>query len=745
MIKSEILNPTCFATGGKSDLSRQRREIRKGILFPIFFMVLLLLISGPSHSQQQWKPVADWGHWILGHKSDLEFLEKNKMTVTFGSGAPNFDEVTRAEFDIKMEEAKKFNQSYHEKGYIVLRYLSTSLNGNSESNKDIPQKHQLNYLKFYNERWKDFEDYIGPKPSVDPTSWMMVRPDETFPYYRYAPYGKETGPGFEAWGVPVNPFYIRMMEGKIRAQAETGIDGSYIDWTHIAEGTSYDEYSHSGFIDYLKKNLPSDVSLKKYGTDDFSKIKLPENRNDKLWMEWLQYRGYQVAEFHKHMRSVARKYNPVFMISGNVFGGFGFGPIAYHSAGNMEMLARDGYDDFIYSEMQEYLDSAPRNKDGVKITNSPALKFLTASAHGKPVIIYATEITPPIFPNPSEKCLSAMAQINIAEAVANHCIFREKRETPQGATDIYKFLAANREYLTGSHLYSNIGIVASLNQFLADEQSFAFSTSRVLSDNGINHIFLVEDDLTSSSLNMFDLIILPYLPLLSMKNQNNLVDFVKQGGKLIILGSSGIKNEFNLSNEKIPFLDVVKLSIYPEGKLVHPYYEGEIIFLPLEIPDHKFLTVQETNPDATTFGSSMVDVFADVPEAYTRANMHPDLKPILNNLAAEVRNVLTGHLSALEPGLPFIEFTTMLKSNEHILVHLVNYNVTVEGDITSSKEIKAQIVIPGGSKVKKILYNGELADLNELDFKIKNFDNGDLVEVTFPSIDIYGFAIIELE
>jgi hypothetical protein len=141
----------------------------------------------------------------------------------------------------------------------------------------------------------------------------------------------------------------------------------------------------------------------------------------------------------------------------------------------------------------------------------------------------------------------------------------------------------------------------------------------------------------------------------------------------------------------------------------------------------------------------MVDVFADLPEAYTRANMHPDLKPILNNLAAEVRNVLSGHLTALETGLPFIEFTTMLKSNEHILVHLVNYNVTVEGDITASKEIKTRIVIPGGSKVKKILYNGELADLNELDFKIINFDNGDLVEVTFPTLDIYGFAVIELE
>src|SRR5512140_1623185 len=117
-------------------------------------------------------------------------------------------------------------------------------------------------------------------------------------------------------------------------------------------------------------------------------------------MEWVTFRGDSVAELHHHLREIARKYNPHFMISGNVFGGFGYGPIAYDAAGNMELLGADGCDDFIYSEIQEFLDSAPRKDDrGTKITNSPALKFLAAASHGKPVVVYATEITPPVFPN----------------------------------------------------------------------------------------------------------------------------------------------------------------------------------------------------------------------------------------------------------------------------------------------------------------------------------------------------------
>jgi hypothetical protein len=257
-------------------------------------------------------------------------------------------------------------------------------------------------LDFYKERWDDFKDYIGPKPSEDPTEWITVYPDGSFPHYRYAPYGRETDEGFETWGCPNNPFYVRMMEGRIRAQAETGIDGSYVDWTHIAGGTCYCHWCQEGFIQYLKDNLPSEMARIKYGTSDFDHVKPPEKRGEPFWMEWIQFRGHTVASFHKRLRTVARQHNPIFMISGNVFGGFGYGPIAYDAAGNMELLGK--VDDFIYSEIQEYLDSAPRkDKNGIKITNSPALKFLAAASGGKPVIVYATEITLPIFPDPSEK------------------------------------------------------------------------------------------------------------------------------------------------------------------------------------------------------------------------------------------------------------------------------------------------------------------------------------------------------
>ena len=152
----------------------------------IYLSMALLIFSCPVSSQTDMPfiPLMDWGHWRLGQKADTAFLRKNRMTVTFGSGAPNVETVTRPEFDKKMADARAFNAQYHGMGTIVLRYLSTSLNGETATSKDVPRKDQIDLLQFYNERWHDFTDIIGPRPPEDPTTWMMVRPDGTFPHYR---------------------------------------------------------------------------------------------------------------------------------------------------------------------------------------------------------------------------------------------------------------------------------------------------------------------------------------------------------------------------------------------------------------------------------------------------------------------------------------------------------------------------------------------------------------------------------
>lgn len=711
-----------------------------------FLPLALGLITSGCISDNEPANKIDWGHWRLGQKADLEFLVENHMTVTFGSGAPNFEYVSRAQFDRQMEEAKTFNKAYHDKGYIVLRYLSTSLEGETQTSTDQPEAQQIDLLEFYNNRWSDFADYLGIKPAEDPTTWITINQDGSFPHYRYAPYGQKPGRGFETWGCPHNPDYVRWMEGRIRAQAETGIDGSYIDWTHMAGGTCYCTYTHQTFIDYLTQYLPISVAEAKYAhsSPDYSEINIPQQSGDDFWMEWLKFRGHSVAEFHKRMRTVAREYNPEFLISGNVFGGFGYGPIAYDAAGNIEMLGRDGYDDFIYSEIQEYLDSAPRKeKSGNKITNSPALKFLAAATHGKPVIVYATEITPPIFPDPTEKCLSAMAQMNIAEATANQAIFREKRLTPPGATTMYRFLAKCEEYLVGARLWSNIAVLASLNQYLADELSFAFSMSRVLADNGISHVMIVEDDLLSRRINDYDVIILPYLPLLSVEKQKALRRYVHKGGTLLILGRSGVKNEHKLLLDDSILAGLLGAQDFPPHSVTKDIKWGRIVYIPLEIPASKFLIPSNPGEDATTFGPAMTDVFPDIPEGYTRNRMDPQLREILDHISRSVPDILGGRVSRVF-GNPYIEMTTMLqKKSKRVIVHLVNYDVTIDGNITLARNLKVDVLIPEGAQPTRVLWGGSLSELESIPYSVSKRDDRAIVEFEPDVMGIYGLAVIE--
>jgi hypothetical protein len=708
-----------------------------------FWIVAFVAFCSPEPSA--WKPLVDWGHWRLGQKADLNFLTGNKMTVTFGSGAPSFESTSRLEFEKKMQDARVFNKSYHEKNYIVLRYLSTSLNGETQTNQDIPAKGQIDMVKFYNEHWEEFTDYCGAKPAQDPTTWITIRPDGTFPFYRYAPYGQKPDEGFETWGCPNNPHYVRMMEGRIRAQAETGIDGSYVDWTQIAGGTCYCPFCQQAFIRFLNRFLPPQVAEQKYGTADYDHVTLPVKRGDLFWMEWVIFRCQSVAEFHKRLRTVAQQINPAFMISGNVFGGFGYGPIAYDAAGNMEMLGV--VDDFIYSEIQEFLDSAPRRNDqGTKISNSPALKFLSAASHGKPVIVYATEITPPVFPDPSEKCLNAMAQINIAEAVANHCIFREKRLTPPGAAAFYQFLASNEKSLVGARLYGNIAIMASLNQYFADELSFAFSTSRVLADRGVQHVLIVKDDILSGAIHNYDLIVLPYLPLLSIQEQELLIDYVKNGGTLLLLGSCGVKNEYNAKNPDVPLTALFGGKSYPASKRADAFGKGRAVFIPMEIPAGRFLIPMKAKGEFTTFGPTMADVFADIPEAYTRNNMNPGLRAVLQTAADDIVHCMESRYSHLAQTVPYVEMTTMLNQQEkQLLVHLVNYNVTVDGTITPAAGVELNIILPAGTTAKALRYSGSLSQMEPVDYTTQDLNGRQAVQFKVNSVEVYGLAVVDLQ
>ncbi|MEX0681720.1 MAG: alpha-amylase family protein [Balneolales bacterium] len=684
--------------------------------------------SESATGNDEFEPITDWGYWRLGHRSDPDFLEENKFTVTFGSGSPVFERVeSREEFDRQREEAIENNRRYHEMGYIVLRYLTSSIHGNTESHEDIPTGEELDLVRFYDDNWEDFEDYIGPKPDAEnsPFSWITVRPDGTFPHFRYVREGTEPTGSYETWACPNNPYYTRLMEGRVRAEAEVGIDGAYIDWTHYSGNTCYCDFCKMKFRAYLEEYLSGRVAEAKYGFSNYDEVNPPEEEGDPFWMEWVTFRGYSIAEHHKQLRSVARQYNPHFMLSGNVYGGRGFGQVAYSNAGNMEMLGRDGYHDFLYSEIQSRLRSAPRvDEEGYKVSNAPSLRFLTAANQGGPVTVYATRISPPFFPDPTPQALGTQAQANIAENVANQMTFRETRETPQEATDIYNFMYRNEESLIGSQSTSRIAVLASMNQYLAQELSFTFSFSRVLGDNGVAHVMFVEDDINSGKIEEFDLLVVPYIPLLSARKQQALVHYVRNGGNILIIGNSGQKDEYNL-----PFENIVLASLFPGGS-----YPNEAV------------TVRSQNGTAGFVPLDNLEGLEEVAEAFISGRMDDGLRRVLTQAVDHTADMLDNAITRLENNSPYLEISTMFnRTNNRLLVHLVNYDTRVDGTINAKRNTRVRVAIPEGMTPERLTFSSTLGEMQPINYTLEEHNGRTVALFNADRVNIYALAVFELE
>ena len=78
-------------------------------------------------------------------------------------------------------------------------------------------------------------------------------------------------------------------------------------------------------------------------------------------------------------------------------------------------------------------------------------------------------------------------------------------------------------------------------------------------------------------------------------------------------------------------------------------------------------------------------------------------------------------------------------------MHLVNYDVTVDGTVTAAKNVSVQALLPEGRKATRITYSGTLSEMKPLAFRAETRNGPTLVHFTADEIRIYGFAIIEFE
>lgn len=638
-----------------------------------------------------------------------------------------------------LEEFKANVKKFHDEGMYVIAYTTMALAGSSEKYEDVPKPEELYLNQAYQVPglWEVFQDYFWRRPVEGPEKWVRHTFTGEFSYYRFRhPNAPRTGGGFEMFACQDNPSYVQYFMGVIKLIASAGYDGAYIDWTKVHEGTCYCYHSKNAFRKYLREKVSADYLKKRYALTDVSKVESPIDNTMALWREWLQFRSWSLAEYHRLLREEARKINPNFLLFGNINGG-AYGNMAYTNGDDMEMMG--AVDDFLYSEIQHGLQSVPRTERVTKICNSAPLKFLAAAAMQKPVWMYCIQPSTPK-PIPNENALYNLIQLNIAEAFANHNTFSVVRETfgesispkvHSGAELIYRFFKQNEPNLIGARLSANVGIFCSLNQFYSDEFSYFNPASRILADHGIAHVMTVERDFSPREVAQFKVLVMPYVPLLSDPQLEIIKQYVNDGGGLVVMGLTSIKDEYGLPRKNLGLSDLLGFDLQdtPVEVTQRQIGKGRVVFIPLNtLPVGKGDTDNSPLPDDHMM--------------YGQGKFPARIKSAFETLPAAVEWAAAGKLSGKLQAPYTVEFTTMEQKNKNVLlVHLVNYNMNLDGIVTPAKKIKVKVLIPESRTVTRLTVGSPLFDTREVTYKKAE----DFLEFEIPTFEIYCLATVYLK
>ncbi len=722
----------------------------------ILFLGLLILSIGTNSVMSQSKDsnqsselgLWDWGHLrIVRSHDNFELLNRLHATVNQTGGPIIFpkDEKTgeyitdMSEFEEMLKNSRERVKKFHKDGMFVIAYTTMAMGGSSESYEDIPKPEELNLNKVYNTTglWNAYKEYFGPKPPEEPAKWARHTHDMKYSYYRFRhPNAPRTGGRFEMFGCQDNPSYVQYMKGVIKLIALGGFDGAYVDWTKVHGGTCFCPHTKKAFRKYLQEQVSSEYLRKRYKITDVSTIEPPLNNTMALWREWLQFRSWSLMDFQRRLRTAARKINPDFSISGNINGG-AYGNMAYTNGDDMEMMGT--VMDFFYSEIQHGLQSVPRTENGIKISNSGPLKFLAAAAHHKPVWMYCIQPSTPK-PIPNENALFNLIKLNIGEAFANHNTFSVVRESfgepispkvHNGAEQIYAFFKENEENLINAKLDANVAIFCSINQFYSDEFSYFNPASRVLADSGIAHVMTVERDFTPAELAKYKVLVLPYVPLMSDFEIEIIKEFVNKGGGLVVLGLSSLKDDKGLRRENLGLSELLGFDLQdtPVEVTRKKVGKGRVVFIPF-------------NPLPVGKGNTRNTPLPDDHMMYGQGKFPIRIRAAFESISGEVKWAADGELSGRLYAPYTVEFTTMQQKEKNLqFVHLVNYNMNLDGEVQPAENVKVKLMIPEGKQIHHITAGSPINDTKNITFNQKE----KFIEFTVPVFEVYSLVTVYYE
>jgi len=615
------------------------------------------------------------------------------------------------------------------------------------------------------DRWAEYEEWLGPRPPLDPSEWVARNPDGS-PWFWYGPRKPQYDPLIRYTTCLQNPGWRAWMGAVVRNLAAAGYNGVMLD--NACKMRCYCSYCQRRFQEYLREKYTPEQLEALFGVQDYAQLPLyrrgadavvPQTAEAALMIETQRFELVNIVEFLRFLRAEGRKVDPGFIVCGNV--------------GHLRHI------DYAFSELDvglieshgwwgafAPLNVTPQRYPGVLRRGlSEAVNASLGDAPEKVInnrFIYATA---QMIPGPHRSYHMTTYEVQDAAAIPNrHTVLLAYAEAaaysgghgipmPYYSTPFvrapandefhwmrkgwFRFVAQHADLLQGFERDVALGIVFEpTQQFLYSDLNShleAAALARYLEAQSIDYELIPGRRCRPEYLRQYRAVLVPQMTYLGEEMLSGLMGYAEAGGALLVSGAAAQYDYAGRPREpaRNPFA-------HPPDKAVSQKQvgQGRLIFYP-PYPVHR-------DPEEPDFYKSFhLGPLDD--EALRRALSLAGLDE------ADLRMVS-------EPSLHH-GFTRWIKrdgDSATVVIHALNYNVApglnTPQPVVPLKQLKLQIPLPEGLQVTQATSYEPLYP-NETNFAVCEVTRAipfrpvapDRVEVTVEELAVYQLIALSCQ
>jgi sugar phosphate isomerase/epimerase len=518
----------------------------------------------------------------------------------------------------------------------------------------------------------------------------------------------------------MHPGYKKYIKNVLRIAVEE-YKADLIHFDNTSQQAKIEVFFHplaiEDFRTFLKNKYSSHMLMQRFGFEDLTYVVPPRytkpiyTLNDPLFQEWTDFRCEQLADYYKEMREYVRSLNPEVAIENNPHSGMSGKNTIWEQGVDYPRLLSNT--DMVWTEE----DEAGVTKEGILISKIRSYKM--AQIMNNKIFTYTYHSTLQM----AESMAYNRGCLGLVGPVAADLKLPEERQ------EYIKFFHQNFDYY---HDFYNVADVAVLHTFA----SMGFNNDRpqqstILFEQALIQAkipFQIIFDKNLKDLTKYKVLVLADQECLSDEQLDLIRKFVKQGGGLVVTENTSLYNEWRRRRRAFGLNDLLAIAAPEWIDDETPSSLLNIDIVKKQIDKGRVVYIPEIKP------------VIEKPPVVAMSQEYWRLPLNWQDLISSVKWVMNDDLSVevTAPLAVTIELTQKMNNN-HIMLHLLNYNIEKNPVI---KNCRVSLKIPDGKQVEKVeVLSPDREQIITLKYKsVKN-----RIHFQIPRLEIYNMVVVKLQ